>query len=257
MSLTRRMIVIGFVVLVGAGCYGKQMIQGPVAVERIDQNTRSLLEQNAAQDSTIRRLEATLVRQEEMIRALRADSQTRLQEISDNVQALNNQISDSYQRKPVYARAPEDNLTAPAIAPVSQAADSTKPAPAMTPAQLKGIYDNAYLDLSRGNYSLALIGFRDYLTKSPESELSDNAQYWIGECSYAQRDFKKAVEEFKKVEVTYPKGDKVPASKLKIAYSLLQLEDRAGARDELRDLVARYPNSEEASQARSKLQSLE
>jgi tol-pal system protein YbgF len=257
MTLTQRTIALGFVVLAGAGCYGRQMIQGPVAVERIDQNTRSLLEQQAVMDSTIRRLETAFVRQEEMIRALRADTQTRLQEVSDNVQALNSQISDSYQRKPVYTRAPEDNLASPTIAPAPANADSGGQAPPMTPAQLKAIYDSAYLDLSRGNYSLALIGFRDYLTKSPESELSDNAQYWIGECSYAQRDFRKAVEEFSKVEAIYPKGDKVPAAKLKIGYSLLQLEDRAGARTELRDLVARFPNSEEASQARSKLQSLE
>jgi tol-pal system protein YbgF len=208
-------------------------------------------------DTTIKRLEAALIRQEEMIRALRADTQTRLQEVTESVQALNNQIGDSYQRRPLYTRAPEDNLAPPTISPIPQKGDSSSSGVPLTPAQAKAIYDNAYLDLSRGNYSLALIGFRDYLTKIPDSELSDNAQYWIGECSYAQRDFRKAVEDFSKVETTYPKGDKVPAAKLKIAYSLLQLEDRAGARKELRDLIARFPNSEEASQARSKLQSLE
>jgi tol-pal system protein YbgF len=257
MSVTRRMLALGFAVLAGAGCYGKQMLQQPVAVERIDQNAQSLLEQNAAMDTTIKRLEAALIRQEEMIRALRADTQTRLQEVTESVQALNNQIGDSYQRRPLYTRAPEDNLAPPTISPIPQKGDSSSSGVPLTPAQAKAIYDNAYLDLSRGNYSLALIGFRDYLTKIPDSELSDNAQYWIGECSYAQRDFRKAVEDFSKVETTYPKGDKVPAAKLKIAYSLLQLEDRAGARKELRDLIARFPNSEEASQARSKLQSLE
>jgi tol-pal system protein YbgF len=257
MSMTRRLIAVGFAVLAGAGCYGRQVLQEPIAVERIDQNAQALLEQHAMMDSTIQRLEADLARQEQLIRALRADTQTRLQEVAESVQALNSQINDSYQRRPIFARAPEDNLAPPTIAQVPDRADSSAPAASLTPTQVKGIYDNAYLDLSRGNYSLALMGFRDYLIKSPESELSDNAQYWVGECYYAQRDFHKAVEEFSKVEATYPKGDKVPAAKLKIAYSLLQLEDRAGARKELRDLVTRFPNSEEANQARAKLQSLE
>ena len=256
MSMIRRMTALGVVVLAGAGCYGKQMLQQPVSIERIDENTRSIVEQQAAIDTTVKRLEAAIVRQEELIRALRADTQTRLQEVSESVEALNNQIGDSYQRRPVYARPPEESLSPPSIAPIGQGSDSAG-APPLTPAQAKAIYDNAYLDLSRGNYSLALIGFRDYLGKSPDSELADNAQYWIGECAYAQRDFRSAVDEFSKVEASYPKGDKVPAAKLKIAYSRLQLEDRAGARNELRDLINRFPNSEEASQARSKLQSLE
>ncbi len=42
----------------------------------------------------------------------------------------------------------------------------------------------------------------------------------------------------------------------KIAFSYLQLEDRSSARDVLRDLIRRYPKSDEAPQAKAKLQSI-
>jgi tol-pal system protein YbgF len=137
--------------------------------------------------------------------------------------------------------------------PPSSSADGT----GLTPVQAKVIYDNAYLDLNRGNYALALLGFRDFLAKDPQSDLADNAQYWIGECYYAQRDFAQAIEEFRLVERQYPQGEKVPASLLKVAYAQLQLEDRDAARATLEDLIGRFPSSNEAAQARTKLSSIE
>jgi tol-pal system protein YbgF len=127
----------------------------------------------------------------------------------------------------------------------------------LTPAQTKAIYDNAYLDLNRGNYPLAMIGFQDYLRRSPGSDLSDNAQYWIGECYYAQRDFRRAIDELTLVDRDYPLGDKVPAALLKIGYSHLQLEEREEAKEVLRDLINRFPTSDEAAQARAKIKSID
>ena len=119
----------------------------------------------------------------------------------------------------------------------------------------KRLYDQAYKDLTRGNYSLALLGFGEYLKRSPASDLADNAQYWIGECYYAQRDYDPAIQEFLKVQKDYPQGDKVPAALLKTGFSFLQLEDRASARRYLNQVVEQFPNSEEAVSARNKLRS--
>ncbi len=119
----------------------------------------------------------------------------------------------------------------------------------------KRLYDQAYKDLTRGNYSLALLGFREYLRRSPASDLADNAQYWTGECYYAQRDYDPAIQEFLKVQKDYPQGDKVPAALLKTGFSFLQMEDRASARRYLNQVVEQFPNSEEAVSARNKLRS--
>ncbi len=244
--------------LVGSGCYGAKLLRSPIAVDNTEQRVETLAEQQALLDAELKKLQEAVARQEELLRALRADTQTRLKELGENVQAVGTRVGESFERRSLFTPSPPASTAPPNIpGAAGQSADSTAAAGGLTPAQLKAIYDNAYLDLNRGNYSLALVGFQDYLRKSPDSELADNAQYWIGECYYAQRDFKRAIEEFGRVELLYPRGDKVPAALLKIAYSHLQLEDRASARGVLRDLVNRFPNSEEAAQARAKLQSLE
>jgi tol-pal system protein YbgF len=125
----------------------------------------------------------------------------------------------------------------------------------MSESDAKRLYDQAYKDLTRGNYSLALLGFGEFLRRSPASDLADNAQYWIGECYYAQRDYNLAIQEFLKVQESYPRGDKVSAALLKTGFSFLALEDRASARRYLNQVVEQFPNSEEAVSARNKLRS--
>jgi tol-pal system protein YbgF len=120
----------------------------------------------------------------------------------------------------------------------------------------KTLYDAAYLDLTRGDYDLALRGFREYLKAFPKTEYSDNAQYWIGEIFYADGAFENAFTEFQKVETDYPDGDKVPAALLKMGYCQIQLNQSARAREYLNRVISRFPNSVEANLAKSKLKEL-
>jgi TolA-binding protein len=50
-----------------------------------------------------------------------------------------------------------------------------------TEATPRDLYQAAYLDFSRGNYALAIGGFREFVRRHPDDEVADNAQYWIGE----------------------------------------------------------------------------
>ncbi len=134
--------------------------------------------------------------------------------------------------------------------------DPEAPGPPARDPEARRLYDQAYLDLTRGNYSLAILGFREFLRISPGSDLADNAQYWIGECYYAQRDFNQAIREFLTVEERYPHGDKVPAALLKAAYSFQALEDRAAARRYLNEVLTRFPDSDEAVLARNRLRTI-
>jgi tol-pal system protein YbgF len=251
-------LLLPLLVVPAIGCYGTKLLREPVAVDNTEQRVMALTEQQAMLNAEIKQLQEALARQEEMLRGLRADTQTRLKELGENVETVNSRIGDSLDRRSLFSPSPAASTSPPGYpGAIPQGADSASSSAGLTPAQAKAIYDDAYLDLNRGNYALALVGFQDYLKKSPDSELADNAQYWIGECYYAQRDFRRAIEEFSRVEQTYPKADKVPAALLKIGYSYLQLEDRAAARRILRDLVARFSSTEEAAQGRAKLQMLE
>ena len=120
----------------------------------------------------------------------------------------------------------------------------------------QSIYKTAYMDLSRGNYPLAAQGFKEYLQQFPQSEFADNAQYWLGEVYYAQRDYPQAIENFHNVVKNYPSGDKVPAALLKIGYCYLNLGSETSGKNYLRKVVQEFPNSEEASLARTRLSAI-
>ncbi|MGH7834276.1 MAG: tol-pal system protein YbgF, partial [Candidatus Binatia bacterium] len=96
----------------------------------------------------------------------------------------------------------------------------------------------------------------EFLKNNPNSELADNAQYWIGECHYALKEFDQAILEFDAVRRKYPNGDKVPAALLKQGFAFAELGDRVDARLILQEVIERYPLSAEATKAKERLKTL-
>ena len=73
----------------------------------------------------------------------------------------------------------------------------------------------------RGNYDLAVLGFRQYLESFPDTELADNASYWIGESYYSQGKYQQAIREFDGILRRYPRSDKLASGLLKKGYAYL------------------------------------
>jgi len=114
-------------------------------------------------------------------------------------------------------------------------------------------YMKAFGLFSSNNYDGAVAAFEAFIKAHPASEYAGNAQYWIGECYYTQRDYKRSLEAFNKVIENYPHGKKVPDALLKVAYSLISLDDHQKARTVLEMLVEKYPKSPAAAKARERL----
>ena len=64
------------------------------------------------------------------------------------------------------------------------------------------------------------------------------------------------MKDYDKVLEQYPGGNKAAAAQLKKGYALLELGQRDAGVRELNSLIARYPRSIEASQARDRLHRL-
>lgn len=105
------------------------------------------------------------------------------------------------------------------------------------------------------DYNGALQMFESLLASDANNSLSDNAQYWIGECHYAMRQYKKAIVDFEKV-FTFPNSNKDDAAQFKLGLSYLRLGDNAKSREEFQRLLDVYPNSEYVSRAREHLAAL-
>jgi tol-pal system protein YbgF len=118
------------------------------------------------------------------------------------------------------------------------------------------VYRTAYEDYMRGNYDLAAQGFREYRKRWPDTELSDNALYWVGECLDAQGETEEALSIFNQVLEEYPASDKAAAAQLKKGLLYLKLGDKGQGVLNLQYVVYEFPGTQEAELARERLRSL-
>lgn len=119
------------------------------------------------------------------------------------------------------------------------------------------LYNTAYLDFTRGKYDVAIGEFRRYLASFPQSDIADNAQYWIGECFYSLGKLDSAETVFRQVIMTYPQGNKVPSAEYKLGLVYLGLNRKPEAINQFRKVVKEYPGTNEAKLAQGRLQALE
>jgi len=114
-------------------------------------------------------------------------------------------------------------------------------------------YDKALQLFRSGQYDAARDEFKSYLQKYPKSDLTDNAQFWLGECYYAEKSYGEAIAAYEKTIKEFPKSDKVSSAMLKQGMAFLALGDSTAGKILLKKVVKEYPNSSQAKIARSKL----
>ncbi len=121
----------------------------------------------------------------------------------------------------------------------------------------KATYQAAFnLLRQEGKYDQAKKQFNELINKYPQSNYADNAQYWLGEVNFVQRDFSAALVEFNKVLNNYPDSSKFVDTLLKIGLSQYKLKQWALASDAFKKLIEKYPNSSEARLAKMRLQKI-
>lgn len=124
----------------------------------------------------------------------------------------------------------------------------------MTPEQ--AMYAAAKSHYDQGRLEEARKGFEEFIKAYPKSSVADNAQFWIGETLYKQKDYDRAILEYQKVIENYPKENKVPAAMLKQAFAFKEINDLEIAKQILKELSKKYPSSNEGRIAAQKLKEL-
>ena len=124
---------------------------------------------------------------------------------------------------------------------------------AITPGNPDQLFASAYADYSRGNYDLAISEFRQYVESYPSSEMTDNAQYWIGEILYAQKKLPEASAAFEQVKMISPNGDKTASALFRRATILLEMGRKEEAVVQLLAVFKDYSKTKESELAYQKL----
>lgn len=117
----------------------------------------------------------------------------------------------------------------------------------------ENIYKQAQDSLKAGETQKARELFSKFIEEFPTNKLAPNARYWIGETWYLEKNYEQAVLEYQRVIIEYPGKDKVPAAMLKQAMSFGELGDAKSAKFLLKELIEKFPKSDETSMARDLL----
>jgi TolA-binding protein len=161
------------------------------------QRQAALLQQQGSSKQEVAQLEATIQRQTEALLKAEADMRLDINSLSAQIAQLQDKLEDTNYRLAQVSQQ---------IAATNQDLKASRSVPAApgTPARSDGggrttaadpetLYQTSYSDYLRGNYDLAMLGFKQYLEAFPETDLADNAIYWIGECFYRQQKYVDAI----------------------------------------------------------------
>ena len=220
-------------------------------LQAMEKTMQDLTNQNLRSNAD---LAARVVELQEQIEALHASLELttrRLQQISQELAAAQSIGTAGAVLPPVSVASPGEGSAGTAGAIAAGAAVSSRGS-----AGPEELYRSAYEDYMRGNYDLARDGFSEYLKRWPLTELSDNAQYWIGECYDAQDQPQEALDSFSKVLEDYPTSDKAAAAQLKKGLIYLKMGDQGQGVVNLQYVVYEHPGTREADLAREQLKSL-
>ncbi len=247
-----------------AGCVGTKDIEAIQAQLRDIQRQVAFVQQESSSKDEVAQLESRINEHTSALLKSEADVQVGLQRLSDQIDQLEANLADTTFRlndlsQQIAAtnqelRAVRGSLGAGAVVPSGGGSPS---AGAPKPADPQALYDAARNDYVRGNYELAILGFNQYLEAFPDSELADNARYWIGECHFSQGDYQQAIREFDRIARDYPRSDKLASALLKKGYAYLQMGRVNEGRIQLNNVIDAYPGSDESALARQRLAALD
>src|SRR5215472_3755481 len=117
----------------------------------------------------------------------------------------------------------------------------------------QAVYGQSFDALKAGSYSTAITGFRDFLKNYPQSQLAENAQYWLGEAYYVNHDYDSAAEAFRTVLKKYPDSRKVPDAMLKLGFTQYEQKQYGAARSTLTAVTQKFPGTDSAKLAADRL----
>jgi tol-pal system protein YbgF len=249
--LVKKLVCLGIGLGLVSGCYSTKMME--FTYQQLDTVKTTQME-------LLRRVdELTRLYQDDREARLRTQAETELglQELRDALEGLGFRVDDSAQllreRVPSTAttRAPVPRDTTPGIPPGGTAATA---APVVADDDAGKLFQSSYMDLTLGNYDLAVQGFKNYLIRFPDAANAADAHYYLGESYYSLQRYLEAVADYQTVIKEYSQSRLVPACYLKSGYCYQKLEEGELAEKAFRELISRYPRSEEAEQARIELQ---
>ena len=224
---------------------------------------KTLLEQTV---DAVNHMQRSVAAVEKSVQEAQANTNIQVDALSTQVQSLRDTVDELRARLGMISQEVAETRSVlqtvdARLAPLSLgdtgqagAAPAGPPTPQVPSADV--LYSSALRDFIGGKYDLARQEFLDYLKNYGRTQLAGNAQFYIADTYYQQKDFRRAVSEYDKVFNQFAGSYKIAAAHLKKGYALLELNERDKGVEELRALVDKFPGTEEAKWAQARLERL-
>lgn len=151
-------------------------------------------------------------------------------------------------------------LAPAAASPSTNAATPMIPVPTVAapgnPADEQAAYATAFDALKASDYVGSARGFKAYLQAYPQGSLAPNAWYWLGESYYVTQNYAVALDAFNALLDQFPASAKAPDALLKRGYCQIELKQADAGRRTLGQVISRYPDSDAARLAETRLRAL-
>lgn len=118
-------------------------------------------------------------------------------------------------------------------------------------------YRAAFELLKEQRYEPAAMAFDQFLVSFPDSQLAENAQYWLAESYYVTGQFEQALTDFERVIRDYPGARKIPDALLKMGYCNYELERWEQAHAALSKVVQDHGDTTAARLADQRIRRME
>ncbi|MFI4868867.1 MAG: tol-pal system protein YbgF [Steroidobacterales bacterium] len=248
--LLRRWLPAAIAALALAGCETTPPQPDPTVVKLNDVDERLGRVEHVVNNQSLLRLSERVDGLDAQVRALRGE----LEELQNSNDMLRKQQRDLYADL-------DRRLTALQTGAKSGAGGSTDSTGGSGGAGADGggdqaAYAKAFDALKSTDYPGAIARFRDFLRAYPQSQLAGNAQYWLGEAYYVNHDYDNAASSFRAVGEQYPQSPKVPDALVKLGLTQIDQKKLTDARTTLKQVVQRFPGTDAAKLAASRLQGL-
>jgi len=184
------------------------------------------------------------------------DSGSHVDQISGQIQALNDTLDELKARLAKVSKQLEDMQAAQQNVAAQQSQQTQQQQQQAQAPPPDVLYNNALRDYNAAKNDLAAQEFADYVKYYPNTDLAGNAYFYLADLEFRQGNYQQAVKDYDQVLQNFPTGNKAPAAQLKKGFALLELGQKDSGIAELRRLIQRYPRSNEALQARDRLRKL-
>jgi tol-pal system protein YbgF len=118
------------------------------------------------------------------------------------------------------------------------------------------MFNNAYREYSNKRIDAALNQFAEFVKTYPNHAFADDALYWRGECFLTQGKFLYAIGELERLTRRYPASDKASSALFRIGFAYDKLRDYAKAAEYYFEVVGKFPGTEGARRASSRMAEL-